>query len=165
MEVAVPKKVTYEMKLSNQRLTDGMVDMLYHRSTERREQVEEDTLKRYKSNIMTSFSDDNLRGIQAPYDDFVVVSTIIANYDIRRILIDNGGSMEVLLYDAFVRMNLPKDKLQRTSTPLTGFRGNPVVVEGKIVLPMIIGMEPCQKTLTINFMVVRTNSAYNAILG
>lgn len=41
-----------------------------------------------------------------PHDDAVVVSAIIANYYIRRILVGNGNSINVLFYDAFVRMNL-----------------------------------------------------------
>ena len=93
------------------------------------------------------------------------MSAVIANYDVRRILIDNGSSTEVLLYDAFVRMNLSRSMLQESPAPLTGFGGNSVGVEGEIVLPVTIGMEPLQKTLLINFVVVRTTSPYNAILG
>lgn len=77
-----------------------------------------------------------------PYDDAVVVSAIIANYYIRRILVGNGNSINVLFYDAFVRMNLSLERLRKVATPLVGFAGNSVGVEGDITLLVTIGIEP-----------------------
>ena len=37
----------------------------------------------------------------------VVVSLNIADYDIRRILVDSGSSVDILFYDAFSKMSIP----------------------------------------------------------
>ena len=62
-------------------------------------------------------------------------------------------------------MNLPTKLLQKSPIPLTSFEGNQVKVEGEITLFITLGMEPCKKTFPLNFVVVRTPSAYNAIFG
>lgn len=47
--------------------------------------VEEDAPKRLQSNNVINFSDDDLQEIQTFHDDAVVVSAMIANYDVQRI--------------------------------------------------------------------------------
>lgn len=49
------------------------------------------------------FSNFDAEGIQNPHDHAVIVSIIIANYDVRRVLIDNESSVKILFYDAFSR--------------------------------------------------------------
>ena len=55
---------------------------------------------RQKSDAIT-FIDEEVREIQTPHDDTMVISLIIANYDVKHILVDNGSSANVLLYEAF----------------------------------------------------------------
>ena len=62
--------------------------------------------KRWKSDAIT-FTDKDARGIQTFHDDAVVISLIIANYDVKRVLVDNGSSANMLFYEAFQKMNLP----------------------------------------------------------
>jgi len=153
-----------EMELPNQRPTGGDVGML-HRWSGGSNEGGPNIAKRSRGSNAITFSDEDLLETHVFENDPVVVSAVIANYDVRRILIDNGSSTEVLLYDAFVRMNLSRSMLQESPALLTGFGGNSIAVEGEIVLPVTIGIEPFQKTLPINFVVVRTTSPYNAILG
>lgn len=40
------------------------------------------------------FSDDDLQGVQTFDDDTIIINMIIANYDVRRILVDNGSSTD-----------------------------------------------------------------------
>ena len=55
--------------------------------------------KRQRSNKAISFSDVNVESIRAPHDDTIVISMITANYNIKKILIDNRS------------LNLPMDRL------------------------------------------------------
>ncbi|GFY81010.1 hypothetical protein Acr_01g0008190 [Actinidia rufa] len=48
-----------------------------------------------------TFSNDDLRGLHLPYDDVLVVSAVIANFNAQRILIDNGSSADILFISAF----------------------------------------------------------------
>ena len=62
--------------------------------------------KWWKSDVII-FTDEDVRGIQIPHDDAMVTFLIIANHDVKRVLVDNEGSTDVLFYEAFQNMNLP----------------------------------------------------------
>ena len=49
--------------------------------------------------------------------------------------------------------------------PLIGFAGDTITTEGKITLPVTVGTEPRQSTVSLTFAVAQVPSAYNAILG
>ncbi|GFY99328.1 hypothetical protein Acr_13g0007290 [Actinidia rufa] len=71
-----------------------------------------------------TFSNDDLRGLHLPHDDALVVSAVIANFNIQRILIDNGSSADILFISAFERIKIGLEKLHPFHTPLIGFGGN-----------------------------------------
>ncbi|KAI0497245.1 hypothetical protein KFK09_020468 [Dendrobium nobile] len=62
-------------------------------------------------------------------------------------------------------MGLTREKLQPAASPLYGFDNRPVRVEGMISLPVVLGEFPRQATHSIQFIVVKSESAYNAIFG
>ena len=92
------------------------------------------------------------------------MSVIIAKYDIKRILVDNESSTNVLFYDAFQKMNM-LDRLKQAGTLLVRFSGDPVAVEGQITLPVITEKEPHWSTVQLIFLVIKIPSAYNVIFG
>ncbi|PSR88450.1 Beta-porphyranase [Actinidia chinensis var. chinensis] len=112
-----------------------------------------------------TFSNDDLRGVHLPHDDALVVSAVIANFNVQRILIDNGSSADILFISAFERMKIGLDKLRPFHTPLIGFGGNTTHPLGWINLPITLGTEPHQTTVWQDFIVVDCPSPYNAILG
>ncbi|KAK3018771.1 hypothetical protein RJ639_003318 [Escallonia herrerae] len=112
-----------------------------------------------------TFSDEDSKDTKTPHDDPLVITVRAGNFDIKRVLIDNGSSAEILFYDAFKKMNIPTDRLRKMDTPLYGFSNHPVVAEGIIVLPVAIGTRPAQANFMLDFVVVKVPSAYNTILG
>lgn len=62
------------------------------------------------------------------------MSMTLANYDIKKVLVDNGSSMNALFYDAFSWMKLSKNQLKRISTPLIDFPRDSIEVESEITL-------------------------------
>ncbi|KAK3037306.1 hypothetical protein RJ639_032068 [Escallonia herrerae] len=112
-----------------------------------------------------TFSGDDSEGIKTPHDDPLVITIKAGNFDVKRVLIDNGSSAEILFHDAFKKMNIPTDHLQKMDTPLYGFSNHPVAAEGIIALPVAIGTPPAQANFMLDCVVVRVPSAYNAILG
>ncbi|KAK3003531.1 hypothetical protein RJ639_018380 [Escallonia herrerae] len=112
-----------------------------------------------------TFSDDDSKGIKTPHNDPLVITIKAGNFDVKRVLIDNGSSTEILFHDAFEKMNIPTDRLRKMEAPLYGFSNHPVAVEGIIALPVAIGTPPAQANLMLDFVVVKVPSAYNAILG
>ena len=85
---------------------------------------------------------DDVRRIQTFHDETVVVSMTIVNYDVKKILIDNESSTNILFSSTFFRMQLPIDRLRRISTSLVDFTENVVTVEEKITLPLTTITDP-----------------------
>ena len=69
-------------------------------------QLEEFPSKRPRTEDIIAFADDDLQNVQVPHTYPVVISLIIANHDVKRILVDNGSSADILYYDAFIKMLL-----------------------------------------------------------
>ncbi|KAK3010023.1 hypothetical protein RJ639_010986 [Escallonia herrerae] len=112
-----------------------------------------------------TFSDDDSKDIKTPHDDPLVITIKAGNFDVKRVLIDNESSAEILFHDAFKKMNIPTDRLRKMDTLLYGFSNHPVAAEGIIALPVAIGTPPEQANFMLDFVVVKVPSAYNAILG
>ncbi|GFZ18435.1 hypothetical protein Acr_27g0001740 [Actinidia rufa] len=119
----------------------------------------------YVDHTPITFSNDDLRGLHLPHDDALVVSAVIANFNVQRILINNGSSADILFISAFQKMKVGLDKLHPFHPPLIGFGGNTTPPLGLINLPITLGTEPHQTTVWQDFIVVDCPSPYNAILG
>ncbi|XP_075473962.1 uncharacterized protein LOC142505021 [Primulina tabacum] len=101
----------------------------------------------------------------APHNDALVVTATVVNYDVARIFIDNGSSVNILFKITLDQMNVEGFEFEPISTPLYGFVGHVIPSLGQIVLPLYLGHEPRRVTKMITFTVVDTPSAYNGILG
>ncbi|XP_020703370.1 uncharacterized protein LOC110114732 [Dendrobium catenatum] len=113
------------------------------------------------------FKESDLEGIKTPHQDPLVISAGIGDpcYNIKRILVDNGSSVDVLFYSTFLNMGLSREKLQPSVGPLYGFDNRPVRFEETISLPVLLGEFTHQVEHPIQFIVVKSESAYNAIFG
>ncbi|XP_074324161.1 uncharacterized protein LOC141661077 [Apium graveolens] len=121
--------------------------------------------KRDKTGVAMIFDDLDLKGVKFPHDDPLVITPIIGNIPVKRVLVDNGASVDILLYDTFIRMGYKDFQLTPTDMPIYGFTEVECPVEGIIKLPLTMGQEPRQATHMLNFMVVKAGSTYHAIMG
>ncbi|KAL8125842.1 hypothetical protein AgCh_013223 [Apium graveolens] len=121
--------------------------------------------KRARTEVTLAFDDSDLEGVKFPHDDPLVVTPIIGNSPVKRVLVDNGASVDILLHDTFLRMGYNDSQLTPTDMPIYGFAGVECPVEGIIKLPTTIGTEPRQATQMLDFVVVKASSTYNAIMG
>ena len=60
-------------------------------------------------NPVINFSEDDARRLHHPHDDALVVSLQVEDYNMHRILIDNGSSADILYYPAFQQMKIDKE--------------------------------------------------------
>lgn len=60
------------------------------------------------------------------HDDAMVVMMQIVNFTTRRILVDNGSSTNIILWEAFVKMGISPDRLHLAHIPLKCFIGDTV---------------------------------------
>ena len=111
------------------------------------------------------FTNEDARRLHHPYDDAIVITLVIANYTTRKVLIDNGSSVDILNYPAFYQMRINKELLRPVNVPLIGFGGMKVLPVGTISLLVVVGSYPWQINKEMNFLVVDCSSSYNAIIG
>ncbi|KAL8115462.1 hypothetical protein AgCh_022089 [Apium graveolens] len=121
--------------------------------------------KRARTEVTLAFDDFDLEGVKFPHDDLLVITPIIGNSPVKRVLVDNGASVDILLHDTFLRMGYNDSQLTPTDMPIYGFAGVECPVEGIIKLPTTIGTELRQATQMLDFVVVKASSTYNAIVG
>ena len=94
-----------------------------------------------------------------------MVNLQIGDYNMHRVLVDNGSSANILYYPAFQQMRIDKEWLTPTNAPLVGFGGMKVFSLGAITLFVTAGDYPQQITKEVMFLVVNCSFTYNAILG
>ncbi|XP_033129374.1 uncharacterized protein LOC117126095 [Brassica rapa] len=108
-----------------------------------------------------SFTAKEEEKILAPHHDALVVSLTIANCLVKRILVDNGSSSNIIFLTAYQDLGLEENTLTRKVTPLIRFSGEVKQTAGEVVLAVYAeGIN-----LSTKFLVVDCQSAYNMILG
>jgi hypothetical protein len=73
--------------------------------------------RRAESEAITFTSEDEA-GVSYPHDDALVVTLMIANYTIHRILVDNGSSADILFLPAFEKMKIEQKRVAPAPIPL-----------------------------------------------
>ena len=112
-----------------------------------------------------TFTNENLRGLHLPHDDALVISATIANFNVQRILIENGSFVDILFISAFDKIRIGRDRLYLFHIPQVRFGGWSIHPLGWIKLPLTLEMEPHQTIVWQDFIVVDYLSPYKAILG
>ncbi|XP_063942760.1 uncharacterized protein LOC135150403 [Daucus carota subsp. sativus] len=79
--------------------------------------------KRAKTEIPLTFDYSDLEGVKFPHDDPLVITPVIGNSSIKRVLVDNGASVDILFYDAYQKMGYADSQLTPSNMPIYGFNG------------------------------------------
>ncbi|GAV92405.1 hypothetical protein CFOL_v3_35784, partial [Cephalotus follicularis] len=93
-----------------------------------------------------SFSEADYEGVRLPHDDPVVVTLLVELFTMKRILIDNGSSADILYKHAFDQLRIPADQLKPVKTPLIGFADTPSPYNAIIGRPGLNFMEAIVST-------------------
>ncbi|XP_019157957.1 PREDICTED: uncharacterized protein LOC109154680 [Ipomoea nil] len=112
-----------------------------------------------------TFCDEDLPEGPLPHRDALVIKMDINDMIVHPILADTGSSVNMMYYDAFTKLGLPRGQLKEVRTPLSGFTGDSVETEGSVTLPVEIGTSPNIRKMDMEFIVVRLTCAHNIILG
>ena len=115
-------------------------------------------------NLVIRFSKEDARRLQHPHNDALVVSQRIGDYNMHRVLVDNGSSADILHYPAFQQVRIDREQLVPINNPLVGFGGMRMFPIGVVTLSVTMGDYSQQITKEVTFLVVDCSSAYNAIL-
>ncbi|KAK4391555.1 hypothetical protein Sango_1933300 [Sesamum angolense] len=98
-------------------------------------------------------------------NDALVISATLANFLVKKVLVDSGSSTDIIFYDAYVQLGIDNAQLRKVNTPLTSFSGEMIEPLGEVMLPLSLGSLPKRSTKMVKFLVVKAPSAYNIILG
>ncbi|XP_013658348.1 uncharacterized protein LOC106363092 [Brassica napus] len=108
-----------------------------------------------------SFTAKEQERILAPHHDALVISLTVANCLVKRILVENGSSSNIIFQTVYQVLGLEESFLTRKITPLIGFSGEVKQTVGEVTLPVYAeGIN-----MSTKFLVVDCQSAYNMILG
>nr|GEY42222.1 reverse transcriptase domain-containing protein [Tanacetum cinerariifolium] len=96
----------------------------------------------------------------------LVIEAEIGGHTIHRLYIDGGSSMEILYEHCFNRLRPDiKKQMVPATTSLTGFSGETTWPLGQLKLLVTIGDDTHSTKAWMNFMIVKSLSPYNGIIG
>ena len=113
------------------------------------------------TNLIMEFPEDSNSGSMNPHHDALVISLQVANFMIKRVLVDTGSSANIIFAAALADMGAELEKINRRTTVLIGFSGEQKFTIGEITLPVYARWI----NKMTNFLVLDCPSAYNIIIG
>ncbi|XP_020211749.1 uncharacterized protein LOC109796489 [Cajanus cajan] len=113
-----------------------------------------------------TFTEANFKGIDPDQDDPMVISVKIHNCIIRKTLVDQGSSADILYWNTFKQLDIPEAELIPYNEPLVGFSGERVQTKGYIKLSTRFCFDGAEaRDISVNYVVVHANTSYNILLG
>ncbi|GKC77543.1 reverse transcriptase domain-containing protein [Tanacetum coccineum] len=102
------------------------------------------------------------KGTEGP----LVIEAKIGGHAVHRMYVDGGSSMQVFYEHCFNRLRPEiKNQMVSVTTSLTGFSGETIWPLGQLRLLVTIGDAEHSTKAWMNFMIVRSLSLYNGIIG
>ena len=98
--------------------------------------------------------EEDARGMKQPHDDPLVIMLMIKGFNARRILINNGSSVDIIYLSTFQQLKVDPKRLQPFKSSLVSFSENWVYPRGIVTLTVIVGSYPLQITKQLDFLVV-----------
>ncbi|XP_050211594.1 uncharacterized protein LOC126661772 [Mercurialis annua] len=112
------------------------------------------------------FDVEDYEHVKASHNDALVVTTIIKNWNMERIPIDEGSDVNLMANAPYKSLGGTVTKLRRVLIPLSGLGGPSINPLGDVSLEVIIGPEKgINKKIMSLFNIVDMELTYNAILG
>ncbi|XP_057444168.1 uncharacterized protein LOC130736349 [Lotus japonicus] len=122
-----------------------------------------ESFKRCRPDIVISSID--FEGIKTHKDDPVVVMVRINIFNVRRVLLDQESSADIIYGDAFDQLGLTENDLMPYIGTLVGFSGEQVWVRGYLDLDTVFGVDEDAKLLRVRYLVLQVVASYNVIIG
>ncbi|GMN53160.1 hypothetical protein TIFTF001_022301 [Ficus carica] len=123
------------------------------------------TTSSWRNSTPITFTDDEADRLLHLHNDALIGEIRVADNVIRRVLIDNGSSADILFMDAFTRLRIEGAVLTPARTSPYRFTGECVRAVGTVSLPVTVGDDPKRVTRMVEFIIVDRPFVYNVILG
>ena len=112
-----------------------------------------------------TFSDADFQGTDPNQDDPMVITIEVESFAVKKVLIDQGSSVDILYWKTFNKLQIPPADLTPHDEPIYGFSGERVPTKGYIDLHTTFGEGRQTKTIPIRYLVVEAHTSYNVLLG
>jgi len=93
-----------------------------------------------------TFTDKDFKGIDPTQDDPMVISVDIDNFTIKKALVDQGSSVDILYWKTFKAMRIPVEEMMPYNNHVVGFSGERVGTKGYIELYITFDLEEASKS-------------------
>jgi len=112
-----------------------------------------------------TFTDDDFHDLDHQEDDPMVITVEIENYAVKKVLIGQGSSVDILYWASYQKLQLPDTAMVPYDEPIYGFSGEQVSTRGYIDLHTVFRDGAQTKTVPIRFLIVDAPTSYNVLLG
>ena len=86
--------------------------------------------------LVIGFLDEDKIGTIQPQNDALMITLQIRGYDVKRVMVDQGSTAEIMYTDLYKGLNLKAEDLTPYSSPLVSFEGKIIIPKGQIRLPV-----------------------------
>ena len=80
--------------------------------------------------LVMGFLDEDKIGTIQPHDDALVITLRIGGYDVRRVMVDQGSTAEIMYSNLYRGLSLRVEDLTPYSSPLVSFEGTVIIPKG-----------------------------------
>ncbi|PNX97956.1 hypothetical protein L195_g022015 [Trifolium pratense] len=109
---------------------------------------------------------EELPGGTTNFQISLLISVDMTNTDVRRVLVDQGSSCDIMYAQLFKTLQLDETYLTPyLGSDLTGFNGATTKPWGYVDLVVTFGSQETSKTIKVKFLVVDRPSLYQCIMG
>jgi len=95
----------------------------------------------------------------------MVIMIELENYAVKKVLIDQGSSVDILYWTTYQKLQLPTTAMVLYNEPIYGFSGEKVSTRGYIDLHTVFRDGTQTETIPIRFLIVDAPTSYNVLLG
>jgi len=111
------------------------------------------------------FTNDDFHGLDHQQDDPMVITVEIENYAVKKVLVDQGSSVDILYWATYQNLQLSDTAMIPYDEPIYGFSGEQVSTRGYIDLHTVFREGTQTKAIPIRFLIVDAPTSYNVLLG
>ncbi|GAU46144.1 hypothetical protein TSUD_401460 [Trifolium subterraneum] len=119
-----------------------------------------------ESSVPLAFYREEVPGGSPNFQIPLLARAKMANFDVRRILVDQGSSCDIMYSGLFKVLQLTEENLvPYVGSDLQGFNGSTTKPWGYVDLIVTFGENKAMKSVKVKFLVVECPSLYNCIIG
>jgi len=113
------------------------------------------------------FTNDDFHGLNHQQDDPMVIIVKIENYAVKKVLVDQGSSVDILYWATYQKLQLPETAMVPYDEPIYGFSGEQVSTRGYIDLHTVFRDGTQTKTILIpiRFLIVDAPTTLGAVVS